>query len=151
MKYLGRSLLALFVISMIVSKPLIAYASDGSLQINTNIGDGQKNKEVYYIEQEEDLSQLFNPELTEQIAAKQELTTLENKAIKDSIFVEKYSKPNWSKEYQELLFTQTVTSNYSVQMTEKEVTFPLFTIALFVLGLIVMIYSIYQSRRRKGN
>ncbi|WP_155974073.1 type VII secretion protein EssA [Streptococcus ruminantium] len=149
------SRLFVLCLSVIVMEPSFVFANDGSLQINTDINQGKETKEVYYIEQETELSKLFNAETTALIAHKQELTLSEEKSLKEGIFLEDLPSNNWSTDYRELLFNPetelAVSSDYGVQLTEKKPGISWQMLALFCLGIVVMSWSLVQTRRQKGN
>ncbi|MCQ8266250.1 type VII secretion EssA family protein [Streptococcus suis] len=147
----------LFVLcfSVIVMEPSLVFANDGSLQINTDINQGKETKEVYYIEQEAALSKLFQTETTATISQKQAVVSEEEKSLKEGIFLEDLPSNNWSTDYRELLFNPetelAVSSDYGVQLTERNPGISWQMLALFGLGIVVMIWSLYQTRRQKGN
>lgn len=147
----------LFVLcfSVIVMEPSFVFANDGSLQINTDINQGKETKEVYYIEQETELSKLFQTETTDTISQKQAVVSEEEKSLKEGIFLEDLPSNNWSTDYRELLFNPetelAVSSDYGVQLTEKKSGISWQMLALFGLGIVVMSWSLYQTRRQKGN
>lgn len=147
----------LFVLcfSVIVMEPSFVFANDGSLQINTDINQGKETKEVYYIEQETELSKLFQTETTDTISQKQAVVSDEEKSLKEGIFLEDLPSNNWSTDYRELLFNpeteHAVSSDYGVQLTEKKPGISWQMLALFGLGIVVMSWSLYQTRRQKGN
>lgn len=148
------SRLLILCISVIVMEPSLVFANDGSLQINTDINQGKETKEVYYIEQEA-LSKLFQTETTDTISQKQAVVSEEGKSLKEGIFLEDLPSNNWSTDYRELLFNPetelAVSSDYGVQLTEKKPGISWQMLALFGLGIVVMSWSLYQTRRQKGN
>ncbi|MGT2867134.1 secretion protein [Streptococcus fryi] len=143
------------LVSVIVMEPSLAFANDGSLQINTDINQGKETKEVYYIEQETELSKLFNLEITDNINRKQTVSLEEEKNFKDGIFLQKLVGNNWSSDYQKLLFNPetelSVSSDYGVQLVEKKSGVSWQMLVLLGLGVMVMSWSLYQTRRQKGN
>lgn len=152
-----RQLIGLFtvLVSIIVLKPSCAFANDGLLHINTDISQGKETKEIYYIEQETDLSKLFNSEVTAQVKYRQEQVAKKDVAFKEGIFLEVFPQNDWSQDYQQLLFNPetelAVASDYSVQLTPKKTDTPMGMLALFSAGLGVMIWSVVQTKKRKGS
>ncbi|WP_449457893.1 secretion protein [Streptococcus suis] len=149
------SRLLILCLSVIVMEPSLVFANDGSLQINTDINQGKETKEVYYIEQETELSKLFNLEITDNINRKQAVSLEEEKNFKDGIFLQKLVGNNWSSDYQKLLFNPetelSVSSDYGVQLVEKKSGVSWQMLVLLGLGVMVMSWSLYQTRRQKGN
>lgn len=147
--------LLILCISVIVMEPSLVFANDGSLQINTDINQGKETKEVYYIEQEAALSKLFQTETTDTISQKQAVVSEEEKSLKEGIFLEDLPSNNWSTDYRELLFNPetelAVSSDYGVQLTEKKPGISWQMLVLFGLGIVVMSWSLVQTRRQKGN
>lgn len=147
--------LFILCLSVIVMEPSLVFANDGSLKINTDINQGKETKEVYYIEQETELSRLFNTETTDNITQKQEATLEEEKNLKEGIFLEELPENDWSADYRELLFNpdteRSVSSDYGVQLLDRKSGLSWSMITLFGLGVLVMSWSLYQTRRQKGN
>lgn len=144
----------LFLLSLIFNNVKTCADDDGSLKIDTNLNSQEKNKEIHYIEQENDLSKLFLLETTELIYKEKDKIKNNEKINNTLLFLNPKKNEKVSKFYQSLLFnskTINLKNDYQFLQYEKKSYISWNTITIIVLGLSVMIYSIFRTiNLRKG-
>ena len=74
------------ILSCIVFFQQDVYAEDGALKIDTRISQSAYQKESYYVEQETELTKLFNEALTKNISEQKEKESISYKKDKALIF-----------------------------------------------------------------
>lgn len=145
-----RYLLILFCL-MTFLEPSVAFATDGSLEIKTDISEGQTDKEIYYIEQEEDLSRLFSLDLTKAIVAYQAERVQEEVQEKEVLFLNPSPKTDTVALYQGLLFnpdTQLQSKeDYGITLSQKKPSLSPWVVGLLLLGGVVTVLSLYASMK----
>ncbi|MCU9533510.1 type VII secretion EssA family protein [Streptococcus sp. CSL10205-OR2] len=142
-----RILIIVMTVGISIFIPTVL-ADDGSLKINTDIQSNETRKEVFYIEQENELSQLFKEEITKNIAQKQESSLSQERELKETIFLQEIEEENLVDNYQPLLFiTDTANSSlgeYNVTLGQKKSSISIQTVVIFLLGFLVMLFSLYR-------
>ncbi|MGT2772534.1 type VII secretion EssA family protein [Streptococcus marimammalium] len=142
-----RILIIVMTVGISIFIPTVL-ADDGSLKINTDIQSNETRKEVFYIEQENELSQLFKEEITKNIAQKQESSLSQERELKETIFLQEIEEENLVDNYQPLLFTTNTANSslgeYNVTLGQKKSSISIQTVAIFLLGFLVMLFSLYR-------
>ena len=140
-----KNIVFIFLLFSIFTKGSVAFANDGSLQIDTSLDKNTKKTEIQYFEQESNLTKLFHPETYKLID-----TTKKYQLVKTNLFSTKVESENIVNEYQSALFTNQIQINHSDKKTVslKNVKSPVSwtAILLFILGMIVTIYSLFYKK-----
>ena len=87
----------LTILSCIVFFQQDVYAEDGSLKIDTRISESAYQKESFYIEQETELTKLFNEALAKNISEQKEKESISYKKDRALIFDGKPTKRKFRK------------------------------------------------------
>lgn len=96
------TLLVLAGLSLGLSSAVLA--NDGSLHIDTSLNQGGEKKDISYIEQEGDLSALFQSETDLSIKKKQQHRKETSQTTKNHLFMTHIDSDNLVARYQPLLF-----------------------------------------------
>ena len=145
-----KNIVFIFLLFSIFTKGSVAFANDGSLQIDTSLDKNTKKTEIQYFEQESNLTKLFHPETYKFIDTTKKLDKEKYQLVKTNLFSTKVESENIVNEYQSALFTNQIQINHSDKKTVslKNVKSPVSwtAILLFILGMIVTIYSLFYKK-----
>lgn len=145
-----KNIVFIFLLFSIFTKGSVAFANDGSLQIDTSLDKNTKKTEIQYFEQESNLTKLFHPETYKLIDTTKKLDKEKYQLVKTNLFSTKVESENIANEYQSALFTNQIQINHSDKKTVslKNVKSPVSwtAILLFILGMIVTIYSLFYKK-----
>lgn len=140
----------IFLLFSIFTRVSVAFANDGSLQIDTSLDKNTKKTEIQYFEQESNLTKLFHPETYKLIDTTKKLDKEKYQLVKTNLFITKVESENVVNEYQSALFTNQVQINQSdkktVSLNNVKTPVSWIAILLFILGMIVTIYSLLYKK-----
>ncbi len=145
-----KAVVFIFLLFSIFTRVSVAFANDGSLQIDTSLDKNTKKTEIQYFEQESDLTKLFHPETYKLIDTTKKLDKEKYQLVKTNLFITKVESENVVNEYQSALFTNQVQINQSdkktVSLNNVKTPVSWIAILLFILGMIVTIYSLLYKK-----
>ena len=98
--------LILTILSCIVFFQQDVYAEDGSLKIDTRISESAYQKESFYIEQETELTKLFNEALAKNISEQKEKESISYKKDRALIFDIEIKKETELDNYKKNIFLE---------------------------------------------
>lgn len=151
-----RTYLKLLVLLGVLSIPLPVKANDGSLKIETDILSGQDKQEIFYVEEETGLADLFTEDLSRTITDQQgQENTLEQASL-EKLFLEDIPSEDATSYYEKLLFTAdtrfTGVSSYHIKLLTPDKDFSWPTLVAVVLGGTLTGVTLYKAiSRRKGD
>lgn len=145
-----KAVVFIFLLFSIFTRVSVAFANDGSLQIDTSLDKNAKKTEIQYFEQESNLTKLFHPETYKLIDTTKKLDKEKYQLVKTNLFITKVESENVVNEYQSALFTNQVQINQSdkktVSLNNVKTPVSWIAILLFILGMIVTIYSLLYKK-----
>lgn len=145
-----KAVVFIFLLFSIFTRVSVAFANDGSLQIDTSLDKNTKKTEIQYFEQESNLTKLFHPETYKLIDTTKKLDKEKYQLVKTNLFITKAESENVVNEYQSALFTNQVQINQSdkktVSLNNVKTPVSWIAILLFILGMIVTIYSLLYKK-----
>ena len=145
-----KSVVFIFLLFSIFTRVSVAFANDGSLQIDTSLDKNTKKTEIQYFEQESNLTKLFHPETYKLIDTTKKLDKEKYQLVKTNLFITKVESESVVNEYQSALFTNQVQINQSdkktVSLNNVKTPVSWIAILLFILGMIVTIYSLLYKK-----
>ena len=106
-----KNIVFIFLLFSIFTKGSVAFANDGSLQIDTSLDKNTKKTEIQYFEQESNLTKLFHPETYKLIDTTKKLDKEKYQLVKTNLFSTKVESENIVNEYQSALFTNQIQIN----------------------------------------
>ena len=112
-----KNIVFIFLLFSIFTKGSVAFANDGSLQIDTSLDKNTKKTEIQYFEQESNLTKLFHPETYKLIDTTKKLDKEKYQLVKTNLFSTKVESENIVNEYQSALFTNQIQINHSDKKT----------------------------------
>ena len=145
-----KTIVFIFLLFSIFTRVSVAFANDGSLQIDTSLDKNTKKTEIQYFEQESNLAKLFHPETYKLIDTTKKLDKEKYQLVKTNLFITKVESENVVNEYQSALFTNQVQINQSdkktVSLNNVKTPVSWIAILLLILGMIVTIYSLLYKK-----
>lgn len=145
-----KAVVFIFLLFSIFTRVSVAFANDGSLQIDTSLDKNTKKTEIQYFEQESNLTKLFHPETYKLIDTTKKMDKEKYQLVKTNLFITKVESENVVNEYQSALFTNQVQINQSdkktVSLNNVKTPVSWIAILLFILGMIVTIYSLLYKK-----
>ena len=145
-----KAVIFIFLLFSIFTRVSVAFANDGSLQIDTSLDKNTKKTEIQYFEQESNLTKLFHPETYKLIDTTKKMDKEKYQLVKTNLFITKVESENVVNEYQSALFTNQVQINQSdkktVSLNNVKTPVSWIAILLFILGMIVTIYSLLYKK-----
>ena len=148
-----KAVVFIFLLFSIFTRVSVAFANDGSLQIDTSLDKNTKKTEIQYFEQESNLTKLFHPETYKLIDTTKKLDKEKYQLVKTNLFITKVESENVVNEYQSALFTNQVQINQSdkktVSLNNVKTPVSWIAILLFILGMIITIYSLLYKKLHK--
>ena len=130
-----------------------AYAEDGALKIDTRISQSTYQKESYYVEQETELTKLFNEALTKNISEQKEKESISYKKDKALIFDIEIKKETELDNYKKNIFLTNQqkgnSENTKIILKEKKSVFNWQNILIIIGAFFVMTLSIVKVFYKK--
>ena len=129
------------------------YAEDGALKIDTRISQSAYQKESYYVEQETELTKLFNEALTKNISEQKEKESISYKKDKALIFDMEIKKETELDNYKKSIFLANQQKGHSentkIILKEKKSVFNWQNILIIIGAFFVMTLSIVKVFYKK--
>ena len=129
------------------------YAEDGALKIDTRISQSAYQKESYYVEQETELTKLFNEALTKNISEQKEKESISYKKDKALIFDIEIKKETELDNYKKNIFLTNQqkgnSENTKIILKEKKSVFNWQNILIIIGAFFVMTLSIVKVFYKK--
>ena len=129
------------------------YAEDGALKIDTRISQSAYQKESYYVEQETELTKLFNEALTKNISKQKEKESISYKKDKALIFDIEIKKETELDNYKKSIFLANQqkgnSENTKIILKEKKSIFNWQNILIIIGAFFVMTLSIVKVFYKK--
>ena len=129
------------------------YAEDGALKIDTRISQNAYQKESYYVEQETELTKLFNEALTKNISEQKEKESISYKKDKALIFDMEIKKETELDNYKKSIFLANQqkgnSENTKIILKEKKSVFNWQNILIIIGAFFVMTLSIVKVFYKK--
>ena len=129
------------------------YAEDGALKIDTRISQSAYQKESYYVEQETELTKLFNEALTKNISEQKEKESISYKKDKALIFDMEIKKKTELDNYKKSIFLANQqkgnSENTKIILKEKNSVFNWQNILIIIGAFFVMTLSIVKVFYKK--
>lgn len=145
-----KTIVFIFLLFSIFTKWSVVFANDGSLQIDTSLDKNTKKIEIQYFEQESNLTKLFRPETYKLIDTTKKNDEEKYQSVKTNLFIKKVETENIVNDYQSALFTSQIQVNHSdkknVSLNNVNSPVSWTAILLFILGIIVTIYSLVYKK-----
>ena len=145
--------LILTILSCIVFFQQDVYAEDGSLKIDTRISESAYQKESFYIEQETELTKLFNEALAKNISEQKEKETISYKKDRALIFDMEIKKETELDNYKKSIFLANQqkgnSENTKIILKEKKSVFNWQNILIIIGAFFVMTLSIVKVFYKK--
>ena len=143
----------LTILSCIVFFQQDVYAEDGSLKIDTRISESAYQKESFYVEQETELTKLFNEALTKNISKQKEKESISYKKDKALIFDIEIKKETELDNYKKNIFLTNQqkgnSENTKIILKEKKSVFNWQNILIIIGAFFVMTLSIVKVFYKK--
>ena len=145
--------LILTILSCIVFFQQDVYAEDGSLKIDTRISESAYQKESFYIEQETELTKLFNEALAKNISEQKEKESISYKKDRALIFDIEIKKETELDNYKKSIFLANQqkgnSENTKIILKEKKSVFNWQNILIIIGAFFVMTLSIVKVFYKK--
>lgn len=129
------------------------YAEDGALKIDTRISQSAYQKESFYVEQETELTKLFNEALTKNISEQKEKESISYKKDKALIFDIEIKKETELDNYKKNIFLTNQqkgnSENTKIILKEKKSVFNWQNILIIIGAFFVMSLSIVKVFYKK--
>ena len=129
------------------------YAEDGALKIDTRISQSAYQKESYYVEQETELTKLFNEALTKNISEQKEKESISYKKDKALIFDIEIKKETELNNYKKNIFLTNQqkgnSENTKIILKERKSVFNWQNILIIIGAFFVMTLSIVKVFYKK--
>ena len=129
------------------------YADDGALKIDTRISESAYQKESYYVEQETELTKLFNEALTKNISEQKEKESISYKKDRALIFDIEIKKETELDNYKKNIFLESQqkgnSENTKIILKEKKSVFNWQNILIIIGAFFVMTLSIVKVFYKK--
>lgn len=87
-----KNIVFIFLLFSIFTKGSVAFANDGSLQIDTSLDKNTKKTEIQYFEQESNLTKLFHPETYKLIDTTKKLDKEKYQLVKKTYLALKWNR-----------------------------------------------------------
>lgn len=143
----------IFLLFSIFTGNSVVTANDGSLQIDTSLEKNTKKTDIQYFEQESNLTKLFRPETYKLIDTTKKNDEEQYHLVKTNLFITKVESKKIVNDYQSVLFTSQIQINHNdkknVSLNNVNSPVSWTVILLFILGLIVTIYSLIYKKLHK--
>ena len=143
----------LTILSCIVFFQQDVYAEDGSLKIDTRISESAYQKESFYIEQETELTKLFNEALAKNISEQKEKESISYKKDRALIFDIEIKKETELDNYKKSIFLANQqkgnSENTKIILKEKKSVFNWQNILIIIGAFFVMTLSIVKVFYKK--
>ena len=141
------------ILSCIVFFQQDVYAEDGSLKIDTRISESAYQKESFYIEQETELTKLFNEALAKNILEQKEKESISYKKDRALIFDIEIKKETELDNYKKNIFLESQqkgnSENTKIILKEKKSVFNWQNILIIIGAFFVMTLSIVKVFYKK--
>lgn len=141
------------ILSCIVFFQQDVYAEDGSLKIDTRISESAYQKESFYIEQETELTKLFNEALVKNISEQKEKESISYKKDRALIFDIEIKKETELDNYKKNIFLESQlkgnSENTKIILKEKKSVFNWQNILIIIGAFFVMTLSIVKVFYKK--
>ena len=141
------------ILSCIVFFQQDVYAEDGSLKIDTRISESAYQKESFYIEQETELTKLFNEALAKNISEQKEKESISYKKDRALIFDIEIKKETELDNYKKNIFLESQqkrnSENTKIILKEKKSVFNWQNILIIIGAFFVMTLSIVKVFYKK--
>ena len=141
------------ILSCIVFFQQDVYAEDGALKIDTRISQSAYQKESYYVEQETELTKLFNEALTKNISEQKEKESISYKKDRALIFDIEIKKETELDNYKKNIFLANQqkgnSENTKIILKEKKSVFNWQNILIIIGAFFVMTLSIVKVFYKK--
>lgn len=148
-----KTIVFIFLLFSFFTSWSVAFANDGSLQIDTSLDKNPKKTEIQYFEQESNLAKLFQPDTYKTIDAAKKNDREKYQSFQTTLFITKVEVGNIVDEYQSALFSSQIQVNPSdkknVSLNNVKAPISWTTILLFILGMIITIYSLLYKKLHK--
>ena len=129
------------------------YAEDGALKIDTRISQSAYQKESYYVEQETELTKLFNEALAKNISEQKEKESISYKKDRALIFDIEIKKETELDNYKKNIFLESQqkgnSENTKIILKEKKSVFNWQNILIIIGAFFVMTLSIVKVFYKK--
>ena len=129
------------------------YAEDGALKIDTRISQSAYQKESFYIEQETELTKLFNEALAKNISEQKEKESISYKKDRALIFDIEIKKETELDNYKKNIFLESQqkgnSENTKIILKEKKSVFNWQNILIIIGAFFVMTLSIVKVFYKK--
>ena len=143
----------LTILSCIVFFQQDVYAEDGALKIDTRISESAYQKESFYIEQETELTKLFNEALAKNISEQKEKESISYKKDRALIFDIEIKKETELDNYKKSIFLANQqkgnSENTKIILKEKKSVFNWQNILIIIGAFFVMTLSIVKVFYKK--
>ena len=142
-----KTIVFIFLLFSFFTSWSVAFANDGSLQIDTSLDKNPKKTEIQY------LAKLFQPDTYKAIDAAKKNDREKYQSFQTTLFITKVEVGNIVDEYQSALFSSQIQVNPSdkknVSLNNVKAPISWTTILLFILGMIITIYSLLYKKLHK--
>ena len=89
-----KTIVFIFLLFSIFTRVGVAFANDGSLQIDTSLDKNTKKIEIQYFEQESNLTKLFHSETYKLIDTTKKMDNEKYQLVKTNLFITKVESEN---------------------------------------------------------
>ena len=148
-----KTIVFIFLLFSFFTSGSVVFANDGSLQIDTSLDKNPKKTEIQYFEQESNLAKLFQPDTYKAIDVAKKNDREKYQSFQTTLFITKVEVGNIVDEYQSALFSGQIQMNPSdkknVSLNNVKAPISWTTILLFILGMMITIYSLLYKKLHK--
>lgn len=150
------SLILGIFLSLVLSFSIIKASEDGKLKIDMEIHKEKTSKGINYFEQDTELSKLFLVDTNDNVNKEKEIFKAGENVDKNKLFTNKVTQDSFVQSTRLLLFNSKLNLkpavNYQMSIHENRNHISLQAIVVLSIGVIIMIFSVYQVfSKKKGN
>lgn len=150
------SLILGIFLSLVLSFSIVKASEDGKLKIDMEIHKEKTSKGINYFEQDTELSKLFLVDANDNVNKEKEIFKVGENVDKNKLFTNKVTQDSFVQSTRLLLFNSKLNLkpavNYQMSIHENRNHISLQAIVVLSIGVIIMIFSVYQVfSKKKGN
>lgn len=150
------SLILGIFLSLVLSFSIVKASEDGKLKIDMEIHKEKTSKGINYFEQDTELSKLFLVDTNDNVNKEKEIFKAGENVDKNKLFTNKVTQDSFVQSTRLLLFNSKLNLkpavNYQMSIHENRNYISLQAIVVLSIGVIIMIFSVYQVfSKKKGN
>lgn len=147
------SLILGIFLSLVFSFSIVTASEDGKLKIDMEIHKEKNSNGINYFEQDTELSKLFLVDTNDNVNKEKEKFKTEENSNKNELFINNVAQDSFVQSNRLLLFNSKLNIkpavNYQMSINENKNNISLETVFVLSIGVIIMIFSVYQVFSKK--